>query len=285
MERGIELRHRFSVISNGYDLDHYFEFLKDKTNIFSFQITLDGVKEIHNQNRPHCHKQDSFEKITANVDQLLRMGIRVSIRINTAADGLDRIDELMKLFEEKGWNQLKNFSAYWALLRGESESIDKDILNQIDLVKAYNDKKSKGEITQKVSCQDGGVYDIVKKLLEGKMVPYKGHYCGAQSGNIIFDPLGDMYSCWDMVGHVENRIGTYIPEFHISEDGFNKWFNKKLSDYKCGKCKYVLFCGGGCYMRSTDKSAEPGPGNCEQYPLLFNHAVAQVYNDSIRPNF
>ncbi len=285
VERGMAIKHGFSVISNGYDLDHYFDFLEDKVNLFSFQITLDGVEDIHNQNRPHCRKQDSFEKITANVDRLLKMGIRISIRINTAADGLERMDELMKLFEDKGWNQMKNFNAYWALLREEVDSMKKVTLKQIDLVRAFAEKKEKGEIIQRVDCQDYGVYYTVKQLLEGKPIPYKGHFCGAQSGNIIFDPLGDMYSCWDMVGQPEHKIGTYIPEFQISEHGFSQWFDKKVSDYKCAKCKYVLFCGGGCYIRDMKNTHEPAPGNCSQFPILFNHSLKQLYADSIQPNF
>ena len=45
--------------------------LQKNSNLFSFQITVDGVEEIQNQRKPHFKNSDSFMKITNNIDFLL----------------------------------------------------------------------------------------------------------------------------------------------------------------------------------------------------------------------
>lgn len=70
VQQGKDLGYMFSVTSNGYDLDNYLDFLKENSKIFSFQITIDGVEDIHNKRKPHYKNKDSFAKIASNVDSL-----------------------------------------------------------------------------------------------------------------------------------------------------------------------------------------------------------------------
>ena len=79
VQKGKDLGYMFSVTSNGYDLDNYLDFLKENSKIFSFQITIDGVEDIHNKRKPHYKNKDSFAKIASNVDSLLKIGIPISI--------------------------------------------------------------------------------------------------------------------------------------------------------------------------------------------------------------
>ena len=81
------------------------DYLEENSKIFSFQITIDGVEDIHNERKPHYRNKDSFAKITSNVDSLLKLGISVSIRINTDPYTMERADELLDYFKEKGWLQ------------------------------------------------------------------------------------------------------------------------------------------------------------------------------------
>lgn len=285
-EKGKQINHKFSVTSNGYDIDKYFDFLKDN-KIFSFQITLDGIEEIQNQRKPHFKNKDSFKKITNNIDHLLKLGISVVVRINTDSYTLERINELSQFFENKGWYKYEHFRANWALLREEVDLIggmqNDNQINQLDLIKSYYEKKEKGEISKNVFCQDYGAYQILKKMILGKgTMPYKSFFCGAQYGNIIFDPLGDLYSCWDVVGRTEHKIGRYMPDLMINNEAIEKWFNKNFSDYKCVKCKYSLFCGGGCIIRSLRETGKVEPGNCNNYPQVFNYMIKTVYDELLK---
>lgn len=101
VEKGKNLGYAFSVTSNGYDLDKYLDFLEVNSKIFSFQITLDGIAEIQNKRKPHYRNKDSFERISANIDSLLKLGILISVRINTDTSTVERIPELLDFFFDK----------------------------------------------------------------------------------------------------------------------------------------------------------------------------------------
>lgn len=285
VEKGSRLGYTFSATTNGYDLDKYMEFFKDN-KCFSFQITVDGVKDIHNRRKPHCLQKNSFEKITNNIDTLLKLGFRVSVRINTDAYTITRIDELVEYFKQRGWLDHENFQANCALLRKEipiaREEWEKiESIGQVDLFKEYCNKK----LDAKIKCQDFGILYSLKALLLNKPIAYKGCFCGGQTGNMIFDPMGDVYSCWDVVGNSKHKIGKYYPDFEIIDSASKKWFDTKISDYKCGKCPYTLFCGGGCVIRSLNTRGIIEPGSCSDYPQLFNYIMKFIYTENIKENF
>ena len=289
VEKGKRIDHTFRVTSNGYDIDAYAFMLQKNSNLFSFQITVDGVEEIQNQRKPHFKNSDSFMKITNNIDFLLKCGIPVNVRINSDLYTINKIHNLLSFFEDKGWYKYKNFRAYCALLRQEvdvKQQIQHSQMGQLDLLKYYNDKIKNKEITErKIFCQDCGTLALLKNLLLNRKHSYKGSFCGAQTNNIIFDPFGDLYSCWDVVGLPEHRVGRYIPDFCIDDTKSIKWFGHRVSDTKCIQCKFVLFCGGGCLVRSLRKSGEISFGNCNEYPQSFKYLMKTVCKEILENNY
>lgn len=290
VEKGKNLGYTFSVTSNGYDLDKYFDLLEANSKIFSFQITIDGVEDIQNFRKPHFENKDSFAKITSNVDSLLKMGISVVIRINTDAYSMERVDELLNFFSTKGWGKYKNFKSYCALLRSNipiknSDGVSfQETFTQCSFYKRFSEKQLKERSLNKMTCQDYKVKTVLKNLLVGKHVFHKSCFCGAQTGCLIFDPLGDVYSCWDVVGDRRYRVGHYIPEFCLEDGLADKWFNSRISNHNCAKCKYVFFCGGGCLAGTYREKGEAHPGNCNHYPQLFNYELQQLYDEEIKSN-
>ena len=286
IKKGSELGCTFSATSNGYDLDYYFDFLSEYNRI-SFQITLDGIAEIHNVRKPHYCNKDSFEKISDNVGHLLEMGINVSIRINSDAYSINRIEELSDFFREKGWLEKKNFRAYCALLREEiktkaGSAITLSPLSQSGLYDIYKAKIKDGRLDSRIRFQNYGIRQLLQGMLYNKPIPYRGCFCGAQNASMIFDPLGDIYTCWDMVGHPEHRVGTYYPEFKLEEKSVEEWYGLEISNYKCVKCPYVLFCLGGCPVRSLYETDKIEPGYCNDYPRLFGRILKEIYVEKLK---
>lgn len=288
VQKGKGLGYGFSVTSNGYDLDKYLDFIEQNRTLFSFQITIDGVEDIHNERKPHFKNQDSFSKITSNVDSLVKMGVSVSIRINTDPYTMERVDELLAYFKERGWYQHPNFKAYCALLRkevpikGQDGKLSKEMFTQSGFYHTFLEKGLEEKGHGKVMCQDYNVQTVLAGLLLGKHISYKSCFCGAQSGSLIFDPLGDVYSCWDVVGQRDYRVGRYIPDFELEDRFADRWFNSKIGECNCIKCKYVLFCGGGCPANAMRTTGKLQSGECNDYPRLFNAAIQRIYNEKIK---
>lgn len=283
-EKSSRLGLKLSITSNGYDLKYYHDYLVKYSNILTFQITLDGLEEIHNSYRPHYLYKDSFAVISNNINELLQLGIRVTIRINTDYNSLKEAYKLIEFFREKGWLELNNFKAYYALLRNDVKSMtNQNQITQTDLLKHYFTLKQYLKNNYQVTCQDFGILENLLMLIKGKRIQYKSTFCGAQGGNIIFDPLGNIYSCWDIVGNSSYRIGTLKDnELKINQELVKKWTGERVSQCKCIKCKYNLLCGGGCMISSLREKGEIGMGNCNDYPNIFKCSVQHFYNEYIK---
>ncbi len=93
---------------------------------------------------------------------------------------------------------------------------------------------------------------FMNKMLErgfGKvMVPYPTpSNCAAVSVNsYVVDPKGDLYKCWNHIGHEEDKVGSVQkgPQF---DTNLTKWLLfDPFNDKECKNCKMLSICMGGC---------------------------------------
>lgn len=283
-ERSNKLGLKLSITSNGYDLTYYRDYLIKYRDILTFQITLDGLEEIHNSYRPHYLNKDSFEVVSSNINMLLQLGIKVTLRINTDNKSLKDAYKLIEYFKDKKWLGLSNFKAYYALLRNDVKRPNKDkIITNADLLNHFFTLGKYLKNNHQISCQNFGIQEILLMLIKGKRIQYKSTFCGAQGGNIIFDPLGNIYSCWDIVGKPSYKIGIFKDnELKVDQKLIKEWTEKRVSQHQCIKCKYNLLCGGGCMISSLREKGEINMGNCNDYPNIFKCCVQNFYNEYLK---
>ena len=87
------------AITNGHDLDCYTEVLSSGA-MRHVQITLDGMKDMHDSRRFHYQTHKSFDKILSNIKLALDNGIMVGVRFNADANNFGEIKKLQDIFAE-----------------------------------------------------------------------------------------------------------------------------------------------------------------------------------------
>lgn len=295
IEEGVKRGFYFSAVTNGYDLDNYIDLIEND-KIRKLQITIDGPRYIHDNRRPHFKDKKSFDKIVRNIDLCLKKESYVTIRINSDKRILDNFSELVELFRKKGWDKQKKFHAYLACMRTdqdyckqikrnsvnsvyEKDNLDESIIpvEQNEIITRYYTYFEEGIIDKNTGCQDFEIFNIIKNALIGDgILKFKSIFCGAQHGNLILDPLGKIYPCWDIVGLEEHSIGTFIPELE-----FNKikddWYENYAIKYKCINCSHVLLCGGGCIAQGILSNGNPSCGYCNDYKKNLKSIVKEIY--------
>ena len=245
-QRGLKI----SVITNGYDLDHYISYIKN--NIFSdFQITLDGNKEKHNKNKFTKDDKNTFDKILDNIDMILKTKTKskITVRINTNKDNISSLNELKQIFDSREFSKDKRFSFYTksvdeCVFRKDKELSDLDIVNQVsffeDKLKNMRTNSQYSFIIQEIDA----IFDSKRKFGN-----YKIRFCGATGNNKLIDPYGDIYSCLEEVGKKDRRVGFIDQEKRELKDAplMEEWKNRTVKNMEeCLKCEYALICGGGC---------------------------------------
>jgi uncharacterized protein len=286
VNKGNDLGYRFMAVTNGYDLDVFKDIL-GPNKIQTLQITIDGIKEKHDQRRIHYQTKKSFDKIIANIGMALEQGTSITIRVNTDANNFNELKSIEQLFKELGYFDKGRLHIHSALLfdfnKNDQPSNNKNLnfLNQSE----YN--KRHKEIAYKYGCTISGVAQILlHTLIAKKRVNLASSYCAAQVGSYILDPFGDIYSCWEDVGKTEKIIGHYANSDCIEwTEMKNIWHNQNIaSSLDCVQCKYAFFCRGGCIAQGENRTGKFSPGFCNSFPDTFQYAVNLAYSKMSEQN-
>ena len=270
IEQGKELGFKFSAISNGYDLKYYEDLLSPE-DISFIQITIDGIRERHNQRRIHYQGYPTFDTIVENIGIALNKGVAISVRVNADRNNIEDLEGLQTILCDLGYTENPLFSINSALLRNYSDSTEKayQYFSQKDFIEWH--KKHGLEST----CQDYGVYRRIHAAIkQGKPLSFRSTFCSAQTGGFVFDPFGRIYTCWETVNQKEHCIGNYSLNNDIvwNEQVEERWRKTYLLENAiCASCKYALLCGGGCPAQNLQKH------RCTHMEDIVHNAANKAY--------
>jgi uncharacterized protein len=101
---------KITIISNGTQIPVYRDLLAQyKDTIASIQITMDGIKEIHDKRRIRIDKSGTFDCICDGIDILLEVGLKTNVRVNVDGVNIETLREFVNFIQSKGWNMNKQF--------------------------------------------------------------------------------------------------------------------------------------------------------------------------------
>ncbi len=219
-----------------------------------FQITLDGVKEIHDTRRIDKNGRGSFDA-TMKALKLLNPipGIRKIIRINVDKTNLASTYQLLDYIGKNGlkltkctvdFGIVKSNSAACADYAGNCLSPD-EIGNVLYDLWKYAE-------------QQGFRYNIKPRQ----------HYlyCGLyRENNYTITPNCEVYKCWEQAGQKEHCMGIIdeFGRFVEQTPAFYHWMNTDpLQSHECKNCAYLPACGGGCGVAKTSDFNKTPSNNC-----------------------
>lgn len=286
-EKAKEQNIHLSAVTNGYDLEHYIDLLKE----FSFgglQITLDGPKEINDRRRIHKDGTGSFDKILKNVKTAIDNEIKISLRVNVGPDNLEKAYSLQQIFKENGLTDSKYFSFYFKATSGEyypgkNYGVDDKAIFQMLLKKGLSKEKA---IT--LDSEYSITFDKFKYLFkkQGYFTP-SSSFCGAENGMYVIDPNGLIFSCWNLVAKEDNAIGYVDIErgdflFNFS---LGKWRCRDVQYMaKCKECPYLFACGGGCAGVAFEETGDYMNEYCGTIKDAFDFIVSWLSGEAYEEN-
>ena len=264
----------FDAATNGYDLDAFADILSP--DIFTrLQITMDGMKDMHNLRRIHYQCDTTFDKIVSNIRMVLEKGVSVSVRVNTDARNIKDVALLQEYFTQKGFMNNPNFKLYSALI-SDNDSIQTSEHQTLHLLSLQDFMEKHKEYGTLSLAQDYGISKkIYTALKEGKPVVFQSVFCGTQSNGYILDPLGNIYPCWERIGNPKALLGVY-DEYGVrwNQVVCDEWHGNDITQHQsCRKCRYGLFCSGGCTAHYKNGKFV----FCGSYKRLFESAVNRAY--------
>ena len=160
----------------------------DLIGVVKIQITLDGLKKLHDARRHLISGKGTFDKIYENLKLFEEYSIRVDVRMNVDNENYKDYIGLQKKI-----NELNNLNVI--LYPSPVEDINKDIENNVSDFMTFDEfEKFAGEIGKE------GMTSAATTVLDDRYC-----YCQAETeNNYVIDELGNCFNCWDLVGRTEN---------------------------------------------------------------------------------
>lgn len=231
-----------SFTTNGYLIDDYFiDFFKSYKITPSFQITLDGYKEKHDEVRFVNAKKGSYHEIVKNIKRLINNSFFVRLRVNYTSENITDTYKISEEFNDipsdiKQKYLLMDFHRVW-------QDSQNDNINEI--VEENTDKIKENGIQVKHMTPDN-----------------VRNSCYADKRNsAVINYNGDLFKCTARDFTTAKRAG-YIDETGelIWEDNYlERRMNTKFKNKPCLSCRLLPICNGGCSqhaMEAEEKQTE-----------------------------
>jgi len=265
------------IVSNGVDLNHYIDlFNKYKDILNHIQITVDGIKEIHDKRRIFHDGRGSFELIMNNIKLAIENNIVIVLRVNVDSTNINELSKLANLLV-KEYNYDKNLKPYLYLLQDGGCSGEQNIMNEkigIETIFKLEEENPNMKVFRKKFHPENFIESIFNDE------PYQPvlRHCGAAKNQFILDCKSNVYKCWHGIGNNDYRVGTFYPKYELDDKKINNWFNRSVKTItKCKDCKYRYICGTGCPAAkhmSDDNMDVTGP-SCVNYDELIKTIILE----------
>lgn len=242
---------KYRVVTNGVNLAAYVPALsRGQLLPDQIQVTLDGPAEIHDSRRAMIDGSGSFHAIVKGINAALAAGISVLLRTNVDALNVDSVSRLAAFIKEQGWHR-GPFRSYLAPVTDHTLVNDRytGLTNSADLLgQVLAQMRSNPELGRFLPARGFRGFASVERTLTHKGAAVPSFWrCEAIMGQLVFDPLGRIYSCVESVGVTEAEIGRYLPDFELDRKRQSVWRQLNcFTNDTCKDCRVRFVCGGGC---------------------------------------
>ncbi|MHC2585363.1 radical SAM protein [Bradyrhizobium diazoefficiens] len=210
---------------------------------FAVTISLDGIGEVHDQQRPTKAGRGTFERIVARVAPLLAMQRRMQVtaRVTVTPANL-RLRETLDGLIDLGFHSV-GFSPMLASPSGRGEMAGDDMMEMlrqmIDCGQAFEEAVTNGR-----PYPFANMATALAEIHRGTHRPYP---CGAGGPYLGVSAEGGLFACHRFVNDENGRLGAI--DSGVENDRQRDWLAERHVDAQspCSNCWARYLCGGGCH--------------------------------------
>ncbi|MGL5716593.1 MAG: radical SAM protein [Paraclostridium sp.] len=222
-----DIKYTATITTNGVLLNKKNAYILNKYNVKRANLTIDGIKDIHNKRRILKDKRDSFDIILENINECKDI-LPVVVRINIDKTNIDGVYELFNLLYE---NKIQFY--YKPVLNPNNEKkLQETCYTQDEFSKI--DIKLAEYIHENLGNYIDAIYPSIKLI---SCNGYKPNY-------FVIDPSGLLYKCNAHLNDPEKSVGN-IFEGIVSHSRNTDWISLNIPD-KCSTCNKLPICSTPC---------------------------------------
>lgn len=224
-----------SMTTNGYLLTKDIFKMMLRNKVLSYQITLDGDEENHNQNRHLVNGGITYEKILENLRSIqndVKTHFSIIIRTNFTSEMAERIEPYIEFL----YNNFGNDRRFSFLFRPVGDWGGNRV------------SQMRSEIITDFSC-------VLDKMIHSKVQLNYGVYYGllrngiceaAKRNSYIIKPSGEICKCTCLLDLADNQVGKLDQNgnMNLNKNLLSKWIYRfDKMPHRCTACSMLPVCG------------------------------------------
>jgi uncharacterized protein len=236
-----DIRVTFSITTNGTLLTEndaaFFE-----QHGFAVTISLDGIREVHDHQRPFRNGAGSFDRIIERVRPLLaaQRKMQVSVRA-TVTPGNICLRDTLEYFLGMNFHSV----GFSPVLHASNRSQEMSARDLQDFLEAMVECGAEFE-RRVVRGERYAFMNIINALREIHRGTHRPYPCGAGAGYLGVSADGDLAACHRFVGDEDGRMGNLAGIDHTAQQ---RWLAERHvhNQLPCRDCWARYLCAGGCH--------------------------------------
>ncbi|WLD93104.1 radical SAM/SPASM domain-containing protein [Alkalihalobacillus sp. AL-G] len=217
--------------------------------VTKYQITIDGIKEIHDKQRVQANGKGTYDSIMKSLVLMHESDERfkVLIRMNVSPDNFKYANEHMDIME-KTFEKDPRFEMYFHNIGhwGGKNDENVEVCSENMMV----------HLLEQSSKRDLPTFSV-NKLMAPDNVCY-----AANPKSFVIGTDGMLYKCTVALYDERNHIGKINADgtMDINEDRMKLWTDKGVEDQKCKSCFFAPSChGDSCPLIRMQTQKQPCP--------------------------
>lgn len=261
-DSGLELH--ATLLSNGVRLPpSLLEFCK--TQSIRVMISLDGLEEQHDVQRPFANGKPSFHLVERTIAQLIAQGCPPHLSITITGRNTVGLADVTRFAMERGLTFSLNLfrdnecAASFQDLRYEEQGIIDGMLRAFGVIEEFLPR-----------------WSVLGSVLDrGQLLQPRQRSCGVGQDYVVIDQNGGVAKCHMEIERTLGDVFTDDPLRLVSAEKSGTL--NLISDEKegCRDCTWRYWCSGGCSMatfRATGRYDVRSP-NCNIYRAIYPQAL------------
>lgn len=239
---------RYAITTNGTLLTEedavFFE-----THGFAVTISLDGLKDVHDAQRPMKGGKGSFDRVIQNIQPLLAIQkqMQVSARVTVTPENIN-LAEALDEFIQMGFHSV-GFSPLLRSSNGQGEMTPESLAGMLENMIACGLNFEKQVLAGK-RYPFLNMVNALKEISKGTHRPYP---CGAGAGYMGVSADEELFACHRFVNEEAGYLGNL--NNGINTNAQNNWLSTRHvhNQNPCSQCWARYLCGGGCHHEVIEK--------------------------------
>jgi uncharacterized protein len=232
----------FSITTNGTLLTeedaNFFE-----QHGFAVTVSLDGLREEHDRQRPFKGGGGSFDRILERSQVLLRLQKRMQVSVRaTITPGNLHLKESLEFFLGMGFHSV-GFSPVLRSPAGHGEFAGANLARLLEAMVECGIEFER----RMIHGERYAFSNIVNALHEIHRGTHRPYPCGAGAGYLGVSADGELAACHRFVGDQEGKMGSLVTGIH--RESQNRWLAERHvhTQSPCRDCWARYLCSGGCH--------------------------------------